>query len=123
MFSTDPTSSADGEWIAYINDTELWVMRPDGSDKQLLYQGQNVFEAHWSTDSREVLIATWDRPGRREGIWAIPIDDGEPTLVLPVPNDRSFQSLHFAIHERDLYLTYGQFEGDIRVMELKTTQR
>ncbi|MGD8818451.1 MAG: LpqB family beta-propeller domain-containing protein, partial [Acidobacteriota bacterium] len=87
-FSVTPTYSPDGNWLAFHNDTELWVMRPDGSGKRMLHRGQHVFEPHWSTDSREILIALRDRPARQEGIWAVPVDGGEPRLVVPIVNDR-----------------------------------
>jgi hypothetical protein len=64
-----PKWSPDGSWIAYINNSTLFVIRPDGSDKRQLPAGGG--EPSWSADGRTIYVAMGT------GVGAVRLDGGE----------------------------------------------
>lgn len=57
-YASQPTWSADGNWVAYvIDDTELWMMQPDGRYQHYLTSHGSdcaIVSPSWSPDNRRI---------------------------------------------------------------------
>lgn len=87
----NPTWSPDGAWIAVIRHewqvktsvfgSQIWLMRPDGSDAHPITQGQKAIYNHaiWSPDSRYILydLVRIDEDQGQAGIHILNIESGE----------------------------------------------
>ena len=81
-----PAWSPDGHWIAFVVDrrhgSEIWLMRPDGSDKHLLHTDTTAVDQSlaWSHDSR--LLAFVRSPATDHGSIAVIRSDGTNVRTL-----------------------------------------
>jgi imidazolonepropionase-like amidohydrolase/Tol biopolymer transport system component len=84
-FEMQPRFSPDGQWVAFISDagggTNVWVMRPDGSDaRQVTRETQRlVNNPAWSPDGRSIYVRKHFIQQRSLGageIWAYHISGG-----------------------------------------------
>jgi Tol biopolymer transport system component len=65
--------SPDGEWIAYMQSGDVYVMRPNGSDKRRVTKGKAFdVDPAWSPDGAQLAFAS-DRSGNFD-IWAVNVD-------------------------------------------------
>lgn len=86
--------SRDGSWVAFIANPgpvgyrEMWIMRPDGTDARLLFEGdaKNGFSgAEWSPDGRRLSFEWGQRIGDKED-WKMVSRDlqgGPPEIAIP----------------------------------------
>jgi DNA-binding SARP family transcriptional activator len=82
-FGIHPVWSSDGDWIAFIGEGGLWLMRPDDSEERLLIKGfewGNIRALAWSPDSRQIAYVTVARSGYAE-VWTIQTDGQAVSLV------------------------------------------
>jgi hypothetical protein len=77
--------SPDGEWLAFVKAAEyrgvgdLWVMRSDGSDQQMLFEGvyaNGPDHVVWSPDGASIAV-----PAETGGLYIVPVDGSEPWMV------------------------------------------
>jgi serine/threonine protein kinase len=86
--------SRDGAWVAFIANPgpvgyrEMWIMRPDGTDARLIFEGDanNGFSgAEWSPDGRRISFEWGQRIGDKED-WKMVTRDvkgGPPETAIP----------------------------------------
>jgi Tol biopolymer transport system component len=84
-FSIRQSWSPDGEWIAFVKTVEyngpgdLWVMRADGSDARILFEGAyaNGFDhVSWSPDGAALVV-----PADGGGVVVVPVDGTDPQMI------------------------------------------
>lgn len=74
----DPRWSPNGEWITYVGNStgndEIYLVRPDGSDKRQLTWNEWPWDKHpsWSPDSSQIAFFS-NRSGKRQ-IWIMSYD-------------------------------------------------
>jgi len=80
----DPAWSPDGRWIAYVRRTpgtsikEIWLVRPDGSDRhQLTHLRASSSAPAWSPGSRRIAFSS-DKRGRIPAIYTVSLDGKAP---------------------------------------------
>ena len=87
-----PSWSPDGQLIAYDSpnetDTDIWVMRPDGSDKRVLIGGPSS-DSHpaWSPDGRWIAFESNRHDGTGFDIWIARSDGSEPRRITSAPEN------------------------------------
>ena len=83
--------SSDGRWLLTTSTRggmfgwQLYVMRPDGTDRRRITDGGNPFYARFSPDGRRVVYSDNGRD-EQSGIWVVDVDGKNGRLVLPVEN-------------------------------------
>lgn len=55
-FFADPSWSPDGRWIGYKNEDELWLVRPNGSQRHRIARQAGAFA--WAPEGRRLAFAT-----------------------------------------------------------------
>ena len=88
-----PPGRPDGAWIAYIRREpgtaarELWLMRPDGSDRhRLTTQTKRSTTPAWSPDSSRIVFAS-NEEGPRFELFTIRVDGKQLRRVAPTADD------------------------------------
>jgi Tol biopolymer transport system component/predicted Ser/Thr protein kinase len=80
-----PAATPDGRYVVFLTNRSvgwsIWRMNPDGSDARELARNVNQEPPLPSPDSRWVFYKDNDEAGKL-ALWKIPIDGGEPALVL-----------------------------------------
>jgi DNA-binding SARP family transcriptional activator len=83
-----PVWSPDGQWIAFIRDGTLWLVRPDGSEAKHLWGKPG--ETHlagiaWSIDSQRLVFLSGSPPMTTDSagleLWTINRDGSEPKII------------------------------------------
>jgi len=74
--------------------------------------------AKFSADGSAILVYASARDGT-EGIWAIPVEGGEPRLVVSDDDPLHYLAGGVAVTADSLYVTVGEAEGDIWVLYLE----
>jgi len=79
-----PYGPAGNGLIAYDADGDIWVMNPNGSDRQQLTEGPQIdYEPSWAPDGRHLAFWSFDRPGAQESSVLDPVlATVSPTLVI-----------------------------------------
>jgi Tol biopolymer transport system component len=96
----DPVAWArDGSRIAYGNQSGLFVIRPDGSDRRTLVAGHNVRFVDWSPDGRrlaftvaDVLTFTKVGPAALSSVYTVDIDGSNLHRLTGLDSDSPFTS-------------------------------
>jgi DNA-binding SARP family transcriptional activator len=80
-----PAWSPDGQWIAFVRWTDLWLARPDGTDAhELLATGKLPSrEVVWSPDSQRIIFlrAASEAGFSRDEMWVVNRDGSDPRLL------------------------------------------
>ena len=80
-----PAWSPDGQWIALVRWTDLWLVRPDGTDAhELLATGKlPAREVVWSPDSQRIVFlrAVSEAGFSRDEVWVVNRDGSDPRLL------------------------------------------
>ncbi len=74
--------SRDGEWVAYLNDTDgaLWRSRVDGTEKlQLTFPPLQAFHSSWSPDGKRIAFEGRP-PGEAARLYSVP-SGGNPEML------------------------------------------
>lgn len=89
-----PAWSPTGEWITYVRNlgsqTEVRLIRTDGSNEHLLFQGP-VADPTWSPDGQSVAFSRFT--GNETAIWAIDVN-GQNLRQISWPSGRSSAVLY-----------------------------
>ena len=86
----DPTWSPDGQWLTYAarqatgKDTNLWLIRPDGTGRQRLTEGGKDRGAGWSPDGDQIAFVRQLDNGFALYFADISVVNGVPTAGKPV---------------------------------------
>lgn len=87
-----PQWSPDGSRIAFIRDhlrgsgdDELWVMRPNGSDKRKVHEARAIGSLEWSPDASRLVVGIWEG-GDRE-LYVVDVCDGGVTQLTHTPDE------------------------------------
>lgn len=106
-----PPIRADGDWIAYRGtDGGLWLIRPNGSDRQRIYAGEHPHHLVWSPDGARIAFV-----------------DGNALLMADLPSGGIYRLVYLtgllsaapAWHPKGLALAYGE-DWTLRVVSLET---
>jgi Tol biopolymer transport system component len=116
--------SPDGQWIAYVTEGTLRLIRPEGGAPRILAEGgTEALDANpafpgWSRDSRTVYFKAHDARGVAS-FWSVPVSGGAPRLLVRFddPARPSFRP-EFATDGERFFFTVGTQESDICVMDL-----
>jgi DNA-binding SARP family transcriptional activator len=80
-----PAWSPDGAWIAFHRSGALWLVRPDGSEAQPLWEGKGrlVLWPAWSPDSQQIAFAlgTSEQKPTPHEIWVVDRQGAAPQMV------------------------------------------
>jgi DNA-binding SARP family transcriptional activator len=80
-----PAWSPDGQWIAFVRWTDLWLARPDGTDAHELLATGNlpVREVVWSPDSQRIIFlrAVSEAGFSRDEVWGVNRDGSDSRLL------------------------------------------
>jgi hypothetical protein len=93
----DPRWSRDHRWIAFARSDfsrpqaaqEIWLMRPDGSDKHQLtrtYPGQ-AWAPTWSPDGKRIAFVGQRAGANPIGIWVTRLDGSKPIIITSNTDD------------------------------------
>jgi hypothetical protein len=78
------TWSPKGDWLAFwvqtANSAQIFVVHPDGSDLQQIYQGETVYNAVFSPETNALLVETGAKESHQ--LVLVPVNGGEPKTVL-----------------------------------------
>ena len=84
-YDSAPAWSPDGQWIAFLRWTDLWLVRPDGTDAhELLATGSlPVREVAWSPDSQQIVFlrAASEAGFLGDEVWVVNRDGSEHRLL------------------------------------------
>ncbi len=72
----------------------------------------------YSMDGSELFFWATHEDGTR-GMWAMPMQGGEPRLVIALDNDEISALYDFSVGPDHLYVTVGEYESDIWVMDVE----
>jgi DNA-binding SARP family transcriptional activator len=95
----EPVWSPDGQWIAFNRDGELWIVRPDGSEAQVLFGEAGkpcVGDLMWSPDGQQIaFVGNGCTPtSAPEEIWVIDRDGTNSRVVYSLaPQPKSAEVL------------------------------
>jgi Tol biopolymer transport system component len=93
---TGPTWSPDGNWIAFLDGGEYYVIRPSGKERKLLFKMKDALTPlWWSPDSRFVAYIRRDR--LFEGSW-IPEEQGRLRVRRLEDNTEDWAANLFVVH-------------------------
>ena len=117
--------SPDGESIAYVRNTGLWVISAGGGKPRLLVDAgdpparPDPLLAQWSPDGRTIYYKALDAQGGAS-LWAIPATGGEPRELVRFDDPaRTSSRPEFATDGKRFYFTASERESDIWRMELQ----
>jgi Tol biopolymer transport system component len=108
-----PRYSPDGRKIAFVSDRsgawEIWICDSEGNNLRQItsFGGPMVGTPHWSSDSSSIVFDT--RPNGRSLIYAVTLDDGNPTVVI----DDGFEDKkpNWSRNGRSIYYTSNRNGG------------
>jgi dipeptidyl aminopeptidase/acylaminoacyl peptidase len=84
-YDSGPAWSPDGQWIAFVRWTDLWLVRPDGTDAhELLATGKLPSrEVVWSPDSQRIVFlrAASEAGFSRDEVWVVNRDGSDSRLL------------------------------------------
>ena len=108
--------SPNGSLIAFRTSGTIAVIDRDGGQRRQLFEGGAV-AVSWSSDSRELIFL--DRLPDGTAAFRVVALSGGPTRTLVLFQDPLRPPRpEFFVHDDRIYYTYGEFEGDIWVMDL-----
>ena len=80
-----PRLSPDGSWLAYLRDSQVWLLPlVGGAPWRLTGLPEGVTDFSWSPDSRRIVLVSQEPPGRTPQVVPMPGADaeGEPAVSL-----------------------------------------
>jgi DNA-binding SARP family transcriptional activator len=86
-YDTNPAWSPDGQWIAFGRDGTLWIVRPDGSEAQAIWdEGDetHVWGMAWSMDSQRIAFLNAPHLAGNPTslqLWSIDPEGSDPLLT------------------------------------------
>jgi Tol biopolymer transport system component len=118
--------SPDGRRLTYhaLNTTALWIVTLEGDKRRLLGWRDagltDLLWPDWSIDGRLVYFTAADSTGVR-GLYAIPIEGGQPRVVVRFddPSRNVGRLFAYTIIEGRALFTLSEFESDIWVVDLE----
>ncbi len=125
----DPVWSPNGEWLAFHNNGNYAVMRPDGSDYRLVWERKDercALLGQWAPDSERLVVSiqqdscSWEVPFIRE-IWLLTVGK-EPRHLLDVPqNDPDCVDVYIAFSPDGRRIAYT--DGECQAFIASTLSR
>ncbi|MEK6255462.1 MAG: hypothetical protein N2B05_12260, partial [Gemmatimonadales bacterium] len=103
----------EGGWIRISREGEI-LQRFDFSTMGL----RRVGAPNFSPDGSRIYFHASPEVGPR-GVWWIPEGGGDATLVVTFDDPSNFMRPFLSVGREYLYLTIGQTDGDIRVVDLE----
>jgi WD40 repeat protein len=76
--------SPKGDWLSFwvqtADSAQIFVVHPDGSDLQSVYEGETIYSAVFSPETNALLVETGSKDSHK--LVLVPINGGEPKTVL-----------------------------------------
>jgi len=81
-----PVWSPDGEWIAFVRDGKLWIVRPDGSEPRRLFRELDepcIGDLTWSPNSQQIAFVVHECTPAflPKEVWVVNGDGTEPRML------------------------------------------
>jgi WD40-like Beta Propeller Repeat len=85
-YDQEPTWSPDGDWIAFVHDCSLWLVKPSGADAHVILNmvpGKScVATPGWSPDGKYIAFMNWTNTMvMLPEIWVLNRDGSDPRIV------------------------------------------
>ena len=94
-----------------IQSSELWRYDPATAGLRFLLWPLPRF----SRDGSTIYVPAYHEDGLA-GVWAIPVEAGEPSLAVEIPD--LWTGIWLSVGPDRLYVTVGENQSDIRVMDV-----